>query len=255
MNPTIRDWSGRRIWIIGASTGIGAALARELTSKGARLALSARSRDKLEAVAKACAGSLVLPLDVTDTAAFAPALEHIVSTWHGIDLVVFATGTYEPMRAWELTNEGARRTFDANLLGIMAGVGALVPQLLRQGNGAIAVVASVAGYRGLPKALVYGPTKAALINFAETLYLDLAPKGISVFLICPGFVATPLTAQNDFKMPALITAEEAARHIREGMERGSFEIHFPKRFTLTLKLLRILPYRVYFPLVRRVTGS
>jgi short-subunit dehydrogenase len=117
----------------------------------------------------------------------------------------------------------------------------------------MAFVASVAGYRGLPKAAAYGPTKAALINFAETLYLDLAPRGISVFLINPGFVATPMTAGNDFAMPALISPQEAAGEIIAGFAHGGFEIHFPRRFTNWLKLLRLLPYRFYFPLVRRFT--
>jgi NAD(P)-dependent dehydrogenase (short-subunit alcohol dehydrogenase family) len=254
VNPPVGDWPGRRVWIIGASTGIGAALARELASKGARVALSARSRDKLKTVAGSCTDALVLPADITDAAGFARALEQIMLTWGGIDLVVFAAGTFEPVRAWELTNDGARRTFETNLFGIVGGVATVLPHLLRQGGGAIALIASVAGYRGLPKSLVYGATKAALINFAETLHLDLAPKGISVFLICPGFVATPLTAKNEFRMPALITAEQAGRHIRQGLERGGFEIHFPKRFTLAMKLLRVLPYRLYFPLVRRFTG-
>lgn len=255
MNRPIRDWSGKRVWIVGASTGIGAALVRELASKGARVALSARSRDKLEALAQGAAGSLALPLDLTDTTAFAAATTRILNAWGGIDLVVFAVGTYEPVRAWDLDAEKARSMFGTNLLGVIGGVSTVLPQLLKQGSGAIALVASVAGYRGLPKSLIYGATKAALINFAETLYLDLRPKGISVFLICPGFVATPLTAQNDFKMPALITAEEAAVHIRKGIERGEFEIHFPKRFTCALKLLEIMPYRLYFSLVKRMTGT
>ena len=121
----------------------------------------------------------------------------------------------------------------------------LIPRLLKQGGGALAFVSSVAGYRRLPK--------AALINFAETLYLDLAPRGVSVFLINPGFVATSMTAANDFAMPALITPQQAAVEIIGGFARGSFEIHFPRRFTRWLRLLRILPYRLYFALVRRFT--
>ena len=123
--------------------------------------------------------------------------------------------------------------------------------MLRQQGGAIAIVGSVAGYRGLPRALAYGPSKAALINFAETLYLDLAPEGVSVFIINPGFVATPLSAQNDFDMPALISAEDAARRIVRGFAGGAFEIHFPQRFTRVMKLLRWLPDRLYFSLVSR----
>jgi short-subunit dehydrogenase len=116
------------------------------------------------------------------------------------------------------------------------------------------VISSVAGYRGLPTALVYGAGKAALNNLAETLYLDLAPKGIGVYLVCPGFVKTPLTDQNTFRMPSLISAPAAAEAIIAGFERGDFEIHFPKRFTGVLKMLRLLPYRWYFPLIRRITG-
>jgi short-subunit dehydrogenase len=137
----------------------------------------------------------------------------------------------------------------------MAFAAALAPLLGRQGHGQLAFVSSVAGYRGLPKALVYGPTKAALINFAETLWLDLAPRGVGVRVINPGFVATPLTAQNDFAMPALITPDEAASEILRGFATDAFEIHFPKHFTRLLKLLRLLPHRLYFPLIRRLTGA
>jgi len=126
--------------------------------------------------------------------------------------------------------------------------------LLAQNSGGIGIVASVAGYSGLPQALIYGPTKAALINLCESLYLDLRPRGINVYLINPGFVATPLTAGNDFAMPALISAAEAANHLIHGIERGEFHIHFPKRFTNCLRLLRLLPYRWYFWLIHKVTG-
>ncbi len=129
-----------------------------------------------------------------------------------------------------------------------------MPLFTRQGRGGVALVGSVAGYGGLPKATVYGPGKAALINFAETLYLDLAPVGVSVFLVSPGFVATPLTAQNDFTMPALMSPDAAAEAMLAGFARGDFEIHFPRRFTLVLKLLRFLPRRFYFALIHRLTG-
>jgi short-subunit dehydrogenase len=131
---------------------------------------------------------------------------------------------------------------------------AVLPVLLKQGAGHLSLVGSVAGYRGLPKATAYGPTKAALINLAETLYLDLQPLGIGVSVVNPGFVETPLTAQNSFRMPALITPEEAAQEMVKGWEQGRFEIHFPKRFTLWLKAMRHLAYRPYFAAVRRSTG-
>lgn len=253
-NEPITDWRGRRVWIVGASTGIGAALAASLDRRGARLALSARNAGRLEALAAECGAALALPLDVTRPEDFAPALARIVAAWGGLDLVVFNAGTYQPMRAWELAPGSARHTLDTNLVGVMEGVAAVLPLLLAQGQGAMALVGSVAGYRGLPRALAYGPSKAALINLAESLYLDVAPRGLSVFLVSPGFVATPLTAGNDFHMPALISAESAAEAMVEGFARGSFEIHFPRRFTRVLKLLRFLPDRLYFWLIARSTG-
>ena len=255
LNAPIRNWQGQRVWLVGASTGIGAALGRALARRGARLALSARSRDKLEALAAECGSEAVLaPLDLTQPEDFERVRDSLLETWGGIDLVVFSAGTYRPLRAWELETALIRETLDTNLFGVMAGAAALMAPMLRQGSGAIALMGSVAGYGGLPKAVVYGPSKAGLINFAETLYLDLAPKGLGVFLINPGFVATPLTAQNDFDMPALITAEQAAQDVIDGFARGDFEIHFPRRFTRVLKALQWLPRRLYFALIRRATG-
>ena len=253
LNTQISDWQGRRVWIVGASSGIGAALAADLDARGARLALSARSAGRLRDVAEGMRDVMLLPLDVTDAGAFTPAMMQILDAWGGLDLVILNAGTYTPLRAWDLTTDTARQTVHTNLLGVMDGVAAVVPQMLRQQGGAIAIVGSVAGYRGLPRALAYGPSKAALINFAETLYLDLAPEGVSVFIINPGFVATPLSAQNDFDMPALISAEDAARRIVRGFAGGAFEIHFPQRFTRVMKLLRWLPDRLYFSLVSRGT--
>jgi short-subunit dehydrogenase len=253
-NTPITDWHGRRVWLVGASSGIGAALARALAARGARVAISARSADKLAQVAAECPGSLAAPLDFTDAAATARVCKQLLFDWGGIDLVVFCAGTYRPLRAWELTAEAIRETLEVNLFGTMNGVAAVLPGMLGQKSGAIALVASVAGYAGLPRALVYGPSKAALINFAEILHMDLAPRRVSVFLINPGFVDTPLTAQNDFRMPALITPEAAAAAIIEGFARGRFEIHFPRRFTWLMKCLARLPRCIYFPLVRRSTG-
>lgn len=254
LNRPIRDWSGRRVWIVGASSGIGAALARELSARGARLALSARRPEALQALAGECADALVVPMDVTVSVDHERAAAEVRQHFGEIDLAIFNAGTYRPMRAWELDGPALRTTVDTNLTGVMEGVAAVVGPMLARGEGAVAIVGSVAGYGGLPKAVSYGPTKAALINLAEVLYLDLAPRGLDVFLINPGFVETPLTQQNDFHMPALIPAAEAARRILEGFAAGRFEIHFPQRFTLVLKLLSLLPRRVYFPLIRRMTG-
>jgi NAD(P)-dependent dehydrogenase (short-subunit alcohol dehydrogenase family) len=141
-----------------------------------------------------------------------------------------------------------------NYHGALYVLDAVLPALLAQGHGHLSLVSSVAGYRGLPQSLAYGPSKAALTHLGEALYLDLQDSGIGVSVINPGFVETPLTAQNTFTMPALITPTQAAQHILQGWRDGLFEIHFPKRFTLWLQLLRVLPYRWYFSLVRRATG-
>ncbi|MFO1206117.1 MAG: SDR family NAD(P)-dependent oxidoreductase [Burkholderiales bacterium] len=255
LNPPIQDWRGRRVWIIGASSGIGEATARTLLERGARVALSARSQAPLQAMAAVYPEhSLVLPLDITAIEQLRAARGQIEARWQGIDLAIVAAGTHQPVRVWQLDAGRARALFEVNLMGVLAAVTEIVPVLLGQRAGGIAIVSSVAGYGGLPTSLLYGATKAALINFAETLYLDLQPKGISVYLINPGFVKTPLTDKNEFEMPALISAEEAAREIVAGLERGEFEIHFPKRFTRVLKLLQLLPYRAYFAAVRRFTG-
>lgn len=255
LNKPIRDWTGKRVWIIGASSGIGEALAGLLLERGVRVGLSARNGDALARIAATQPSlALALPLDVTQASLFPGALGRIVDAWGGVDLVLFVAGTHHPVRAWEIEAGPARQLFEVNVAGVLNGLPVVIAQLLKQQGGALGIVSSVAGYRGLPTALVYGASKAALINLAESLYLDLAPKGIGVFLVNPGFVRTPLTDKNTFRMPALISAETAAAEIVAGLERGDFEIHFPRRFTLWLKLLRLLPYRCYFYLVHKLTG-
>ena len=251
MNPKIVDWSGKRVWLVGASSGIGAALAGELARRGARVALSARSVDKLRALD--IPDALLLPCDATDTASLAGARAGLLAAWRGVDLVIYLAGDYVPMRTGDFDLAVAEKVVTVNFNGGMRLAATVLPDL--RAGGGIAFVASVAGYRGLPKALAYGPGKAALIHFAECLHLDLAPQGIGVWVINPGFVATPLTAKNDFAMPALLTPEQAALATVDGLKTGKFEIHYPKRFTRVMKLLALLPYGWYFPLVRRLTGS
>lgn len=259
MNTPITDWRGKRVWLLGASSGIGAALARALLVQGARVAVSARSAGKLAAVVRDSPGGLALPCDAADPASIALAWQTLQQHWGGVDVAIYIAGDYVPMRAWTLDMAAAQRMINVNLVGAMHFAACIVPHLLAQEKGRtggeIAFVASVAGYRGLPKSLVYGPTKAALINFAEALALDLQPRGVGVRLINPGFVATPLTAQNEFAMPALQSAEEAAAAIIAGYRSSAFEIHFPRRFTCFMKLLALLPARLYFPLIRRLTGA
>jgi short-subunit dehydrogenase len=255
LNNKITDWSNKRVWIIGASTGIGAALAKLLHAQKAKVAISARSADKLDAMVKGlgAARALALPLDITKVETIKSAEEALIAKWGGYDLVVFMAGDYTAMRAWELDLKVAQQMIDINWCGFMNGLSVVIPTLMKQKAGGIALVSSVAGYRGLPKSLVYGPTKAALINLAETLYLDLKDKGLDIYVINPGFVKTPMTDKNDFEMPALITPEEAAEEIAKGFAKGEFEIHFPKRFTNMLKTLRHLPYSLYFPAIKKST--
>jgi short-subunit dehydrogenase len=197
---------------------------------------------------------MVLPVDVTDTSDIDEAYSRLMDAWSGFDLLVLLAGTHLPVRAWELNASTAEHLFTINVFGVMRTLESVIPDMVARGDGGIAVVSSVAGYRGLPSSLVYGASKAALINFTETLYLDLRPKGLSVYLVNPGFVKTPLTDLNEFQMPALISPQEAAEQMLRGFRRGQFEIHFPKRFTRFMKLLRLLPYRLFFPLVHRITG-
>jgi short-subunit dehydrogenase len=218
---------------------------------GARVALSARRVDKLRALA--IPGALLLPCDATDRDSLASARANLLAAWSGVDLVIYLAGDYVPMRAADFDLTAAEKVVTVNFNGGMRLAATVLPDL--QLGGGIVFVASVAGYRGLPKALAYGPGKAALIHFAECLHLDLAPQGIGVWLINPGFVATRLTARNDFAMPALLTPEQAALATIDGLKSGKFEIHYPKRFTRVMKLLALLPYAWYFPLIRRLTGA
>jgi NADP-dependent 3-hydroxy acid dehydrogenase YdfG len=249
----IANFLGQRVWVIGASSGIGEACANALIKAGAKVALSSRREERLNSIAALGkpGQTLVLPLDVTNDAQLTNGYQLIQSTWGGVDLLLFVSGVYVPLRADNFDIAVAEQTIDANLLGPMRAVALVLPEMLKAHAGHIAIVGSVAGYSGLPKALAYGPSKAAIINFCETLYYDLLPQGVSVHMISPGFVATEATAQNDFEMPALISAEEAATEIMSGLEKGEFDIHFPKRFSGFLKFLRILPYPLYFWIVRR----
>lgn len=257
LNPPITHWAGRRVWLIGASTGIGRATASRLHALGAQVIVSARNEAALRAFVVQHPGSEAVVLDVVDAASVKLAGERVLAlARHGrLDLVVYCAGHYKPMRAQDFDLAEAMRHQHINYDGALYVLDAVLPTLLQQGGGHLSLVASVAGFRGLPKALAYGPTKAALNSLAETLYLDLSPQGIGVSVINPGFVATPMTAHNDFSMPALLTPEQAAHEMISGWEAGAFEIHFPRRFTLWLKLLRHLPHALYFPAVRRVTGQ
>jgi NAD(P)-dependent dehydrogenase (short-subunit alcohol dehydrogenase family) len=257
LNPPLRDWHGKRVWLVGASTGIGRATASALHAQGAQVVVSARKVAELDAFVAAHPGAVAVPLDATDRHSVRAAVTE-AAHGGGLDCVVYCAGHYAPQQASALDLDELLRHNAVNYLGALHVLDAVVPLLLAQPpqrRGHISLVGSVAGYRGLPNSLAYGPTKAALIHLAETLYIDLHAKGVGVSLISPGFVETPLTAQNRFKMPALITPQEAARQMLRGWARGAFEVHFPRRFTLGMKLLQLLPYRAYFATLRRLPSA
>jgi NAD(P)-dependent dehydrogenase (short-subunit alcohol dehydrogenase family) len=258
LNPRITGWTGQVVWLVGASTGIGRATAEQLHTAGAKVIVSARNAAALAHFTSGRERAEALVADVTDRAALREAATQIVARHGRIDLAMYCAGHYKPQRATAFDLDEMLRHQQVNVVGALHLLDAVLPQLLRQAQAGqpahISLVASVAGYRGLPNALAYGPTKAALINLAETLYLDLHPCGVGVSVINPGFVETPLTAANEFTMPALITPAAAAREIIAGWQAGRFEIHFPKRFTLWLKALRLLGDGAYFAAIRRSTG-
>jgi short-subunit dehydrogenase len=251
LNRPIADWTGQRVWLIGASSGIGAALAQELLQAGARVILSARRLDRLEEVAAGHPAAMVMQLDVLDQDAWRQRYREICVRAGGIDLVIFCAADYRPERSWEVDPARAERTVATNLTSIYTGLATFLPDMIAWGSGGIAIIASVAGYVGLPNATVYGPTKAALINLAGVLYADLRPLGLNVSLINPGFVQTALTSKNAFAMPSMLTPQDAAKAIIKGLAAGKFEIRFPMGFTLLVKLLGWLPHRVRFGVIHR----
>ncbi len=258
LNPRMGGWHARTVWLVGASAGIGRATASALHAQGAKVIVSARSAHALDEFVSEHPGARALPLDVTDAAAVKAA----VQTLGTLDCVVYCAGHYRAMQASHLDLPDLLRHNQINYLGALNLLDAVLPHVLGQPldpqsgqRGHLSLVGSVAGYFGLPNSLAYGPTKAALINLAESLYVDLQAQGVGVSLISPGFVDTQLTQQNQFTMPALITPEQAAQEILKGWARGQFEIHFPKRFTLWMKALRLLPYPVLFAVMRRLKSS
>ena len=245
------------VWITGASQGIGRALALEMVNHGMTVIASARNRNNLESLRNEAAGSLgqleIYPLDVTDSSAVAECINSIVDKFGRIDQAVLNAGTYIPMDGKDFSASVVQQQVDLNLMGVCYCIEPLIPVMKHQKQGVIAINASLSGYRGLPQAGAYGASKAALINMAESLHLDLLSTGIDVKIINPGFVKTPLTDKNTFPMPFLISSRKAAQIITAGMNRRGFEIRFPLLFSWLLRLLQIIPYSLYFKLVKRIT--
>jgi short-subunit dehydrogenase len=243
----------KRIWLIGASFGIGEALAKQLAVRGAKLVLSARSSDKIHQLAatlgkQGCA----VTCDVTDYQSVLMAYQEALATFGGLDMVIYNAGAYEPASAAEFNLEQIEQMINVNLHGAIRVVHTVLPDMKRQAYGAIVLVGSVAGYRGLPKAMGYGLSKAAIIHLAENLRQDLDGTGIAVQLVNPGFVKTRLTDKNHFAMPLMVTPEKAAHFIADGLEAGRYEIHFPPLFTWFMKTMAALPASAYFWLSKRL---
>ncbi|GAA0640181.1 SDR family NAD(P)-dependent oxidoreductase [Halomonas beimenensis] len=246
----------QRIWLTGATSGIGRALATRLLDRGHRVALSARHPDALEALAGGHDNALNLPLDVADRASVMAAGDRLATHFGGLDLAILNAGTCEYLDASRFDTGLVERVFAPNFFGAVYGVEAALPLLRRAraegGRPLLAATSSAAAYLPLPRAEAYGASKAALSHFLESLRLDLAGEGIDVSLIHPGFVKTPLTDRNDFPMPMRVSADEAAEAILAGLAAHRLDIHFPRRFTLPLKLLGILPPGVRFRLARHL---
>jgi NAD(P)-dependent dehydrogenase (short-subunit alcohol dehydrogenase family) len=249
--------NGGVVWCTGAGKGIGRALSLELARRGWRVAASARSGDDLDRLAAEGAalkrGAIVaFPLDVTDAPSNEATVARIEEELAPIDLAVLNAGTHIPVSAREFSIDAFRQLFETNVMGVVNGLAALLPRMRARQKGHIAVVSSVAGYCGLPSAAAYGATKAALINMCEALKPELDAFGIRLSVVNPGFVRTPLTDKNPFPMPFLIEADDAARRIANGLARGRFEIAFPWPMVASLKLLRALPYPLFFAITRRL---
>lgn len=258
-NTPIRDWTGRTVWVVGASTGIGLALAQALERRGAMLCVSSRRQESLE-LAFPSAEVLKVVCDISHPEAVGQALEHQAQRGRLPDVILWVAGDYAPMSVIQFDPNRARALIDLNLCSALDGLHAICrawglsdpsvqqPSVPRH----LCWFGSVAGYRGLPQALAYSASKAGLMSVAETSHVELKPHGVDVSIVSPGFVKTRLTDQNDFDMPGLISPEAAAHQTLAGLATGAFEIHYPKGFTLGMKLLRLLPHRIALSLLSRV---
>jgi len=239
-------------WITGASSGIGRALAARLAEQGVRVAASARNAAKLEELRSSHSGILAVPLDVTHRDDVRAAFVRLEAELGAIDLAVLNAGIWQPMSVSAFDAGKSAESMTVNYLGIANALEQLIPPMIERRSGHIALVSSVAGYRGLPKAAAYAPTKAAVISLAEVLRLELSRHGITVSLVNPGFVETPMTSVNDFPMPYIVPVDEAADRIIRGLAARKYEIAFPWQLVASLKLLRILPNALYLKLASRL---
>ena len=242
----------KKIWITGASSGIGKAVAEKFAAEGWKVAVSARRKELLQDMAKDQNISS-FPLDVTDRSQINNVFQNILKEFGNIDVCLFSSGTYEPKDEQNIDPDKIKNVINVNFLGVIDCVKTVEDYFKNKKTGHISIVSSIAGYRGLPNSSGYGPSKAALTNFCESIYFDFKKFGVRVSVISPGFIKTPLTDKNEFPMPFLKSPDYAAEKIFNGLiNSNSFEVHFPKGLTLTLKFLRILPYRLYLFLVDKL---
>ena len=241
----------KKIWITGASSGIGKALALKFAKENWNVAISARRKELLDQIAEN-ENISSFPLDVTDDNKVQEVFSNILSEFKGIDLCVFCSGAYDPKLEQEINKQQIRKIMNINFFGVLNCVKAVEGYFKNKKKGQISIVSSVAAYRGLPNSSGYGPSKAALTNLTESLYFDFKKHNVRISLVSPGFIKTPLTSQNTFNMPFIKTPEFAADKMYNGLTKGNaFEIHFPKELTLFLKVLRVLPYRAYLFLINK----
>jgi NAD(P)-dependent dehydrogenase (short-subunit alcohol dehydrogenase family) len=249
---TIPTESAKVAWITGGGSGIGATVALKLAQAGWQVAISGRNPDKLQLVADRHQNIAAFPLDVTDAAATETIVAALFAKYRRLDLALLNAGDYLPFGVADWDGTKFRQMIEVNLMGPVNGLSALLPRLQSLSGGHIALVASVAGYAGLPNAAAYSASKAGLIALAESIRPECEHLNIKLQLVCPGFVATPLTAQNRFAMPMIITADQAADALIAGLATNRFEITMPRRFALIMKLLRALPYPLFFAITRRI---
>ena len=242
----------KKIWITGASSGIGNSVAKKFASNNWKVAVSARRETILNEMSQD-PNIFSFPCDVTDKNQVDKTFKKIIQEFEEIDICLFSSGTYEPKDEQSIDPDKIKNVINVNFLGVIDCVKVVEDYFKNKKSGHISIVSSIAGYRGLPNSSGYGPSKAALTNFSESIYFDFKKFGVRVSVVSPGFIKTPLTDKNEFPMPFLKTPEYAADKIYNGLVKGNaFEIHFPKGLTLTLKFLRILPYRLYLFLVDKL---
>ena len=244
----------KTIWITGGSTGIGKALAIKFSNEGWNVAISARRVELLNELSNQHENISAFPLDVTDKIKCKEVFDQIINKYTNIDICFFSTGTWNPKKEKDIDVEQIEEVFKVNFFGTVNSIKVVEQFFKDKKSGIITIVSSIAGYRGLPNSTGYGPSKSALNNLAESLYFDFKRFNVRVCLVSPGFIKTPMTDKNDFKMPFLKTPEYAANKIYDGLiNKDNFEIHFPKILTVILKILSFLPSKIYFYLVGKLT--